>query len=173
MRLPPTPALNAGPVVAYADGRAGAFETLQVMRQLVNAGKVNPRMRQAATNIVHFCPAKDELHEVRTLFEFVRDQVRYVKDINGVETLSTPEITLAGRVGDCDDKTVLLCTLLECVGYPTRFVMTGYYTPGDFEHVYCQAFVPAIGDWLDLDATEPQPMGYMPPDPITVFIEKV
>lgn len=171
MLLAPRPQLAALPFT-YRDGRAGAFDTLVLMRQLVNAYKITPEMRQAATSAVYLTPERDDLHEVQTVFELVRDGVRYVRDIAGVETISTPDKTLEGRIGDCDDKTVLLCTLLEAIGYHTRFVMTGYSGP-DYEHVFCQVFIPEIGDWVDADATEKMPLGYAPPMPTVQFIERV
>ena len=75
------------------------------------------------------------------------------------------------QVGDCDDKSTLLATLFECAGYPTRFVLAGYTYPGVFEHIYVQVF--AGGDWINADATEPQALGFAPPDPVALDFERV
>lgn len=168
----PTPQLSAGPVITYADGRAGALQTLRVMRSLVDAYKVNPQIRQVATNLVHFTGPKDEVGEALELFNFVRDSIRYTRDIHNVETISTPEKTLAGRVGDCDDKATLLATLAEAIGFPTRFVLAGY--SGDqYEHVYLQIYIYDAQEWVNADATEMAPLGYAPPNPTALFFEKV
>jgi transglutaminase-like putative cysteine protease len=101
----------------------------------------------------------------------VRDSIRYTRDVFGVETICNPLLTIQRKVGDCDDKTTLFATLAECVGYPTRFVMAGYWGSKDYEHVYCQVF--ANGEWLDADTTEKQMLGYSPPNPSILYTEGV
>lgn len=169
MLTAPTPHLS-GNIVHISNGTAGIYQTLAAMRRMVNQCKTDFTIRQAATSLVFLTPEKDEISEVRAIFEFVRDRIRYTKDIHGVETLSTPDKTLAGMVGDCDDQTTLLASLLEAVGYPTRFVIAGYNGP-DYEHVYLQAWVG--GQWIGLDPTEPYPMGWEPPAPTVIAYETV
>lgn len=115
-------------------------------------------------------PERDELSEVRALFQLVQG-IRYVRDVHEVETLASPAKTLLMRVGDCDDKATLLAALLESIGYPTRFVVAGYFQPGEVEHVYLQ--VHAAGQWIDLDPTEHESIGWSPPEPVTMFIERI
>jgi transglutaminase-like putative cysteine protease len=140
------------------------------MRELVNACRVDPGVIQTAVGIIYLTPERADLAEVNALFCWVRDHVRYVRDVVGVETLCDPRMTLQRMVGDCDDQVTLLCSLLESVGYPTRFVMAGYNGP-DFEHVYCQVLV--NGQWLDCDPTEREPIGWAPPAPVAYYIEGV
>jgi transglutaminase-like putative cysteine protease len=170
MFLAPTPTLN-GTVRPLKNGKAGVFQTLKAMRQLVNAARLDPQLRQVATSAVFLKPQKDEFAEVSTLFALVQQQIRYTGDVNNVETLQTPQITLASRIGDCDDMTTLLCTLFECIGYPTRFVVAGYNGSLDFAHVYCQVY--AVGQWIDCDATEPYAIGWAGPNPSVIFYEAI
>ena len=152
-------------------GINGTWQTLATMRGLVNQYRTDMGIRNAATTAVYLTPEKSELHEVDALYSLVRDNIRYVRDVSGVETLMTPDKTLAARLGDCDDQSVLLAALLESVGYPTRFVVAGYQVPGQFEHVYLQVF--AGGDWVDMDPTERKYLGWAPPDPVTLYVESV
>jgi hypothetical protein len=170
MMLAPTPVLS-GQIVHLANGVAGVQQTLRMMRQLVNQCKTNIQIRQAATNTIFLTPEKDEYSEAEAIFNFVRDRIRYVKDVNDVETLSTPMLTLEGRLGDCDDQTVLLASMLESVGYPTRFVVEGYHAPGEYEHVYMQALV--FGQFIPMDPTEQHHMGWSPPDPVSQLVERI
>ncbi len=170
MQLAPQPLLH-GTRLSLASGLAGIRQTLDAMRALVRTYRTAPELRQTATTLVTLAPQKDGDAEVGAIYEFVRDHIRYVRDVNEVETLMTPAITLAARHGDCDDQVTLLATLLEAVGYPTRFIAAGYHDPGMVEHVYLQAFV--NGGWLDLDPTEPYGMGWAPPDPVALLIEGV
>jgi hypothetical protein len=170
MRIAPNPVLS-GRLVDIPDGSAGVARTLAVMRALVRQFRVDPGIRQSATSIVFLTPEKHDISECRALFEYVRDHVRYTRDVYDVETLSTPDKTLAGLIGDCDDQTVLLASLFESVGYPTRFVIAGYSDPSVFEHVYLQVF--ASENWIDCDPTEQEPFGWSPPDPQCIAYERV
>lgn len=153
-----------------ANGFAGVRETVAVMRALVLEARVNPVIRQAAIDLIYLQPERDEGAEIEAIYAHVRDRIKYVRDVHDVETVHDPVRVLRGRVGDCDDKSVLLASLLESVGYPTRFVVTGY-DGGDVSHVYVQ--VAAEGDWVDLDASEYMQVGDAPPDPTVVWYEDI
>jgi transglutaminase-like putative cysteine protease len=170
MMLAPTPRLS-GQLVALSDGIRGVEQTLGTMRQLVNQYKTNLDIRQTATATIFLTPEKNQLAEAHALFDLVQHGIRYTRDINGVETISTPLMTLQGRIGDCDDQVVLLATLLEAVGYPTRFVVAGYNVPGQLEHVYLQALLD--GQWVDMDPTEQYPMGWAAPRAVAYGVEQV
>jgi len=145
--------------------------TLRLMRSLIDAGKVDPAVMRAAHSIIYTQPERDEIGECAALFDFVRDHVRYVRDVHGVETLCTPAMTLQRLIGDCDDQTMLLCALAEAAGYPTRLVMAGYQSR-DFEHVFCEIF--ALGQWFACDPTERSAhFGWAPPDPQSVYVESI
>lgn len=150
MRLCPVPVYRAT-LSATPGGAAGNFHTLRLMRQMIDAGAVDPRVMSAAHSIIWLAPERDEVAEACALYEFVRDNVRYVRDVVGVETLCDPAMTLQRQVGDCDDQTVLMCALLESCGYPTRLIMAGY-SGADFEHVYAQVHV--RGEWVTVDPIE-------------------
>lgn len=169
MWLAPTPHFTAT-LAAAPSGRAQVFDTLKRMRRLITKGRTDPRVLQAATTIVYLTPPKDRPAELRALFEYVRDNIRYQQDVHGVETLAEPHITLARRVGDCDDQATLLCALAESIGYPSRLVVAAY-DGGDFEHVYCQLFDGTR--WIDCDTTERGELGYSPPGATRVYIEPI
>lgn len=140
-------------------GTAGVKETLRIMRDLVRAYKKNVPIRELAVRLVRGRNQKDWAGEIRSLQSFVRDRIRYVKDINGVETLHTPPKILAQKSGDCDDKSILLATMLESIGHPTRFIAIGLF-PGSFSHVLVET---KIGNrWIPLETTEPVNAGWYP-----------
>ncbi len=153
-------------------GRASNPYTVGVMRELVKAARIDPVMMNHAISIIHMVPAKDEFAEISALFDFVQNHVRYVRDVAGLETLADPRMTMQRLVGDCDDQATLLATMLESVGYHTRFVMASY-TGGDFEHVYLQVLVPHLNEWLDLDPTEHHQIGWSAPGATHFWIENV
>lgn len=142
------------------DGAPGIYQTLRVMRDLTREGKKNWIIRRKALDLVQNNGQKAYLDEVRDLHKFVRDRIRYVQDIAGVETVAAPHITLEIGQGDCDDKCVLLASLLESIGHPTRFVALSF-SPGRFSHVIVET---KVGNrWIPLETTEPVGMGWYPP----------
>lgn len=167
MRLAPAPVLSA--TLAPAPSGPGAvFHTLRLMREAINAGKTDPVVMNAAVAVVYMTPEKDQYRGAVALYEYVRDHIKYISDVYGVETLASPRITLARMVGDCDDQTALLGAMLESVGFPTRLIMTAYQSE-EFEHVYLETF--AAGQWWPCDPTEHQFFGWEAPDYHKKFIE--
>jgi len=138
------------------------------MQDLVARFKRNGQVRQTALDLVGALRPKDWAAEVRALFAFVRDHVRYTRDVRGIETLQTPQATLEIEQGDCDDKSTLLASLLESIGHPTRFVAIGYGKPGEFQHVYVESRIGAR--WLPLDATMEVEAGWQPRAPLSRLV---
>jgi transglutaminase-like putative cysteine protease len=99
---------------------------------------------------------KDFAGETRRLFTFVRDEIRYVKDIDGVETLHPADWVLGLRAGDCDDKAILLSALLLSIGHTPRFKAVAF-TEDEYSHVWLQDYLEP--DWVDLEPTELFPFG--------------
>lgn len=143
-------------------GRAGVRATLDEMRKMVKQYKTSLPVRETAGTLTQHLAQKNFLGEVRTLHRYVRDHIRYLRDIHGVETLQTPERTLAYGYGDCDDKSTLLAALLESIGHPTRFIAVGK-TLDSFNHVYVETLA-GRSNWIPLDTTEPVEAGWSPPN---------
>lgn len=170
MRL--APQVDARYAVApMPDGEDGIFHTLETMRAMVRRYRVDPTVRNTAIAAIFSTPAQDDMSEVEAIFATVRDGIRYTKDVHEVETLASPIKTLEAQVGDCDDMVTLLATLLESVGYATRFVVDAYLHPQVLEHVYLEVLVD--GQWVALDPTEPVGVGWAPPDALRRVRENI
>lgn len=146
---------------ALPGGDGSVIETLKEMRSMVRTWRKAPEILQRATELTRSCPSKHWLCELRALHAYVRDKIRFQMDIRDVETLRTPELVLRERVGDCDDKSVLLASLIEAVGKPTRFIALGFGPPpAPFSHVLVEA---RLGEqWIAAETTEPWPLGVAP-----------
>lgn len=142
------------------DGAAGTLQTLKLMRSLVREYKIKLPIRELALKLVAPLKQKNFVGEVKAIHKFVRDEIRYVRDIVGVETIQTPVKTLDYAQGDCDDKATLAASLLEAIGHPTRFTAVGF-KPGQFSHVLVETKVGR--DWVAVETTEPVPLGWRPP----------
>lgn len=145
-------------------GSAGIADTLDRMVRIVREYRRNPTIRQLAVEVRQAArvPAKDWLGEVRALHRFVRSYITYVRDVRNVETLQTPLRTLENRAGDCDDQSMLLASLLEALGHPTRFVAMGFGGPQQYSHVLAETLVGTR--WVPAETTLDRPVGWSPPN---------
>ena len=146
-----------------AQGARGARQTLQIMADLARRGMRDQDIRNLAVALTtqgflngRGLRQKDFEGEARRLHAFVRDDIRYVLDTDGVELLHDPVTLLEIGAGDCDDKAILLASLLGSIGHRTRFVAVAF-EPERFSHVWVQAHLD--GRWVDLETTEPIPFG--------------
>lgn len=140
-----------------------------MMRLLTREGKKLPAIRNLATDLTSNLDPKDSVGEIKTLWQWVLQNFRYVKDICDVETLHTVDVLLEKMSGDCDDASVLLASLLESIGHPTRFAALAF-SGNNFEHVLVQTPLGNPRDdacWISLDATEDRPFGWFPPGVVT------
>ncbi len=141
------------------------------MSRLAKDGKLNPAIRAKAVELTERLPQKGWIAEIRALQEFVHDKIRYVRDIEGVETVHTADAVLSIGSGDCDDKSVLLASLLGAIGHPSRFVAVGF-EPGRFSHVYVETLVGRKpGKWIALETTEPVGIGWTPPNIVSRIVK--
>lgn len=143
-------------------GVPGVRATLKAMSALVRRYKTDAGIRLLAQQLTNGLRSHDLAGEVTTLQHFVRDRVRYVKDVEGVETLQTPVYTLQVGSGDCDDKSVLLATLLASIGYQPMFFAIGL-RGGPFSHVLAGVMLGTRKIPLEtiVDGKEP---GWIPPE---------
>jgi hypothetical protein len=106
--------------------------------------------------------------KLQALFDFVADDIRYVNYVSGEWWLpNRPQQLLARREGDCDDKALLLITLLKAVGIDAQEVLVQTRLTNEpsllrargaavplFDHGI--AFLPGPNGGTYLDATSPQ-----------------
>lgn len=157
-------------LTTIANGKFGTAQTLSLMAQFVKTYKKAPPVRELALFLTKNIAQKDWRGEISAIHEFVKNDIRYVKDINGIETVQSPVQTLRLGAGDCDDKTVLAAALLEAIGHPTRLKAVGFI-PNNFNHVFPET---KIGNkWVSVETTEPVQLGWIPPGLKAVMIRHV
>ncbi len=136
----------------YSDAVAGFTEPDEEMKRIARELTKGATSRQG---------------KLRALFDFVADDIRYVNYMSGEWWLpNRPQQLLARREGDCDDKALLLITLLRAVGIEAQEVMVQTRMTGQpsvvlakhaavplFDHGI--AYLPGPGGGTYLDATSP------------------
>lgn len=138
-------------LLGIPQGAPGVRATLKLMSKITGQYKTSRPIRELALQLVSRLPEKNWKREAEEILRFVQTQIRYVKDVRGVETIQTPVQTLRLGQGDCDDKSTLAASLLEAIGHPTRFKAVGF-APKKYSHVYVQT---KIGTrWVTLEGTQ-------------------
>jgi hypothetical protein len=125
------------------------------------------KMRELALNITSKCPERDDMCEMRAIYNFVKSQVRYTGDIapiahsdgryEAVDLFQAAYKTLQYHGGDCDDGAILNATLLSLNGIPARFRITAPRPNADWSHIYVLAGTPRNNPtmWIPIDTTLP------------------
>lgn len=129
-------------------------------------------IRARAENILRFVQEKDDLQEVKALFNYVQSHFHYVNDPTDIELIKTPdtvdnEITRTGVfIGDCDDASTYLASLLKSVGFSPYFIVAAPDDGNGFDlsHVYVRVLLPQYGQAVSLDVTaKGKPFGWSVP----------
>jgi len=138
------------------DNRA-TYESVEVIKQLINEGKKDYIIRRLAEEITRYIEPKDYKREVNAIYNFVIRRLRYTKDIHRVETVHRARDLLRWhrKAADCDDFVILTGALLQASGHPIRIVIIGnnHKDKEDYSHIYLQTEVK--DKWVALDGSVP------------------
>jgi transglutaminase-like putative cysteine protease len=148
-------------------------QRVKYIQKLTREGRDDPRIRALAVKIVsqkcgkkHCISEKDYVSEVRAIFNYMRKNVRYVRDAVKRDTFQSATRTLEFGGGDCDDYSITMGALLESIGYPIKLRVIQTTDADDWNHIYIIVGIPP-GDpnqkWMSLDASLNRPAGWAPP----------
>lgn len=129
-------------------------DTLRAMRALAQQGANDMYVREKAQAIVERVWDHDFLSEYAALLNWVRRNVRYVRDPISIEQVQTPRATLEVRQGDCDDMATLLAALIGSLGGRVDFVAGAFKSHRGrpiLSHVWAEALDPNTKSWIVLD----------------------
>lgn len=117
------------PLPTTDNGIDAVRKTLRDMVAIVRKYRSDAGTIDTARRVLTACGIKDvraqKSQSIACLQGWVRDSIAYVPDPREVEMIQTPPRTLDIGTGDCDDKAILVATLLETVGFDTRFMAVG------------------------------------------------
>jgi len=101
--------------------------------------------------------------QCEAIYFWVQEKIQYSHDPGGSEAIKTDKITSPKLIiqrgfGDCDDYTVVYCTLLEAIGRETRIITAGNekYQKNKkvfiaYSHIFMK--VKCLDNWYYLDGT--------------------
>lgn len=125
-------------------GFEGNIATIKTMSKMARQRARLPFVRQFALNILHQygIASQNHLDEAICIGQFVKENVRYARDPEGIELLTDP-LTLIEQIGrgvaqgDCDDMSLLIATLLLSIGASPYFRAVRYTAnKGHYNHIY-------------------------------------
>lgn len=134
----------------HPNGFAHTRSSIRKVAELARAGQESFAIVNLARRIVHDVPGKAYDDELRALYIWVREHVRYRKDPVGLEWLQAPHVTVAQRAGDCDDLAGLLAALVGALGHLWRLITVGS-SPTSQGHIAVQASTDGGATWVTLD----------------------
>lgn len=126
----------------------------------------HPLLMQWASDFLreYQVPERDPGALARAVQCYAQEHVKFFRE--RPERFASPLRTIEWGFGDCDDKSILIATVLRSFRVPVRLVFVRYKQPTldggvkRISHVYPQARV--NGQWLALESVHPWPMGKDP-----------
>jgi len=139
-------------------------ETIRRMHDLAKKAKTNWDWISLNSFIIRNLPSKVYFREARRIFEvwhaliWRANFLRYVRDPNGVELVTSVWHILDRGMGDCDDFSVLIASAVGTQGFPYRFktIAANPERPDVPNHVYVEVNVAMDRDrehWVPMDLT--------------------
>jgi len=132
------------------------------MAQLTRRYSSRPKVRNLAVRITRrITDMKRPQPIAEAVHRWVRDNIRYVLDPDGVELLQSPDRVLRAGYADCDGMSVLAAGLLSAVGVRSGFEIIAQRRPEKYDHVYV-VYRRRDGSVGRLDSTRPHLPGPNP-----------
>jgi hypothetical protein len=114
-------------------------ESIKKIIEAVNPGSLE--IRNLALQLGRRFEAGD-FKQARRIYEYVRDEIHYMRDPLPFEDIQSPEVTLGRLSGDCEDQAILLCSLLLAIGFETALFFADTDGDGLADHVYSGVHLP-------------------------------
>jgi hypothetical protein len=152
---------TSAPMVATSmripDGDPGTAATIAQMSRLIREGAKDPVVHELGASLVKNLRPYDWMGEAQAIYNWPRRNIRFTRDVRGIETLHSAREIIRLGIGDCDDFTILICALASTVGMKCRIVTVSAdpRAPEVFSHVYPEVSV--SGRWIALDAARRNP----------------
>lgn len=131
-------------------GEHAAKKTMQIMSNTIHRASEVYYVRRWA----EILSQGNSTSLIENLWDNLTPLIRYVRDIDGLETLTNPVIVLQrmdeGEIPalDCDCMTILVLTLARAIGYPVAI--------RSIEDVHVYGLVYSKNGWLAVDLVKPE-----------------
>ncbi|MEM3444357.1 MAG: transglutaminase domain-containing protein [Thermoplasmata archaeon] len=112
-----------------------------------------PEIRNLATNLTRNCTTVYE--KLEAIYRYIQKNIRYVKGTSGEP--NDPLTTLRTGVGDCDDQSILFCSLARASGVPAWLELGAIYIQIEGKwgpHAWVRTYIPyknGSGEYVNID----------------------
>jgi len=103
-------------------GELGPYEVRLAKPYIEEIVPDDAQLRELAESIVQDCSDKEG--KVNAVYRYIVENFTYMADPEDGESIQSPFETLEVKGGDCEDLTILACSLLENIGIRTYLVLT-------------------------------------------------
>lgn len=165
--------------LGYGDN--AIYSTVEKIIKIVHESARTPYVRKWAERILNMynIAAHDKWGEAKAIQMFVRDYVRYTRDPMGLEYLQSPlhllKLLDIGETphADCDDKSMLVLSLMKSIGFEVAVKVTGYSNSnGKFKHIYGLVKIKQL--WYPVETVkEGKPLGWEAPNITRTLTKKI
>lgn len=132
-------------------------DRIKFIKQQIYKSLIDPeqKIRQLTAEVIAPCETKDYECYIAEIFFFVKGNVKYVRDYEGLDTYQTAYRTLQWGMADCDDFSILLASMLMSIGIPVKLRIIKTIKDTDWSHIYILAGLPPQKPkhWIPLDAS--------------------
>lgn len=125
------------------------LDRIQIIAGIVGDGAKSPRIRQLAAKILRdtgvfgdMANPDYEWKELNAIFNWVKNNISYSGDVRCIDSYHTPERIIDLGIGDCDDFTILIDSLLSSIGWRTGARIVSDSVDKPFHHIYALAVYP-------------------------------
>lgn len=132
----------------------------KMLWDIINKYTGNPILVDFAAKIIRELniPERDNLALARGFQQYVQHNIKFFREYP--ERFASPLRTIQWGIGDCDDKTILLASLLRSFRLPVRLKFIRFIHPNTkkkVSHVYPQVGI--NGKWLTLETVQQWEIG--------------
>jgi len=121
------------------------------MAQFAVSAQKDVAFRDKVSKLIQKVSPRDYTSELYAILNWVRLNVRYVRDPVQLERVQTPQVTMQQASGDCDDLACLIAAMATSVGHPSRFAAGAFGNSPHPSHVWDETFDSVTKCWIVLD----------------------
>lgn len=109
----------------------GVGDLSQVISTIVDeTNKAVPRLKKFSQQFI----TNDLEKTSYFIWKYIKDNIKYVRDLIGIEQIRTPERLLSDKIGDCEDYSIFAASILKNLGYNPKFLVVAM--DGGYQHIY-------------------------------------
>jgi hypothetical protein len=163
--------LSDGMLSVVYEGELPIEDRIGLLQDLAWQSVRDPSTRMHAAKATAHCPARDDMCELKGIYDYVQNNLRYTGDlgvmqqgaggpVEGTDTFQTAKRSFELGVVDCDDMFVAISSMAGAIGFsPLGRIIS--QNGDDWSHIYPLIRVPKNDpkDYVALDATIPDFFG--------------